>query len=68
MLKGGGGGLSWWREVVEAWAGSEMWWRVELVVRVGGSLSWWQDVVEDWAGRVWWRRLELTVRGGGGLS
>ena len=61
MARGGGGALSWWRDVVEVLAGGVRLWRLEL----GGGLSW---VVEACASgeRRW--RFELVARGGGGLS
>ena len=37
----GGGGLSWWREVVNALAGGERWCKLELVLRGGAGMSWW---------------------------
>ena len=35
MVRVGGGGLSWWCEMLDALAGGERWYRMELLVRVG---------------------------------
>ena len=38
MARSGGGGLSWWLDVVEVWAGGVRLWRLELGLRGGGGL------------------------------
>ena len=39
MARGGGGGLIWWLDVVDVWAGGVRLWRLELGVRGGGGLQ-----------------------------
>ena len=53
---------------MEASAGGEKWWRLELVLRGGGDLSCWCHLLEVRASGVRWWMFQLVARGGVGLS
>jgi hypothetical protein len=60
---GVGGGIVWWREMMEALVGKfdggkrwTRWWR-----------RWWRDMVERFGGGIWWRRSRRDLVTGGGV-